>query len=193
MIMAEYQLQRHRNIGTDPDASLYTYLQAIQIAIRCILQTFALSGRKALNADPAQIRIVRAHGRDVLTNFEHFLRAQRWEGLDATMPEEWRQSAPFIHFFSYWLERYAILPLTLLARISKEDATSEDPALVSLALVEALAYAWATVQAAYLSSSTPTQAEAMKPELPQHSVLHRVDGELVALRKAVTAGPSMAQ
>ena len=108
------------------------------------------------------------------------------------MPEEWRQSAPFIHFFSYWLERYAILPLTLLARISKEDA-SGDSELVSFGLVEALAYAWATVQAAYLSSSTPTQAEAMKPELPQHSVLHRVDGELDALRKAVTAGPSMAQ
>ncbi|RPD69457.1 hypothetical protein L226DRAFT_616851 [Lentinus tigrinus ALCF2SS1-7] len=183
MIMAEHQLHRHRNVGTDPDASLYTYLQAFQIAVRCILQTYPLSGRKALNTDPEKIRILRAHGQDVLTNFEHFLRVQRWERLEATMPEEWRQSAPFLHFLSHWLERYAILPLTVLARVSRED----EPGMVSLALVEALAYAWDAAQAAYVSMSTPTQAEPMKSELPQRSVLHRVDGELDALRKAVTS------
>ncbi|KAI0718788.1 hypothetical protein C8T65DRAFT_737131 [Cerioporus squamosus] len=185
MIMTEYQLQRHRDVGTDPDASLYTYLQAIQISIRCILQTFAVSARKPLPADPSQIRTIRAHGRDILKNFEHFLRAQRWECLEATMPEEWRQSAPFLHFFSYWVERYAILPLTTLARVSREDALGE-PGLVSMGLVDALAYAWDMALAAYSSSSSLTETQPVKTELPQAAVLSRIEGELNTLRKAAT-------
>ncbi|TFK93341.1 hypothetical protein K466DRAFT_478823, partial [Polyporus arcularius HHB13444] len=184
MIMAEFQLQRHRDVGTNPDASLYTYLQAIEVSIRCILQTFAVSARKPLSADPLQIHTLRTHGRDILTDFEHFLRAQRWVGLEATMPEEWRESAPFLHFFSYWVERYAILPLTTLAKVSREDANGQ-PGMVSLGLVDALAYAWDAAQAACLSSSSPAETEPVKAELPQAAVLRRIEGELDALRKAV--------
>ncbi len=100
------------------------------------------------------------------------------------MPEEWRESAPFLHFFSYWVERYAILPLTTLAKVSREDAKGQ-PGMVSLELVDALAYAWDAAQAACFSSSSPAETEPVKTELPQAAVLRRIEGELDALRKAV--------
>ena len=184
MVMAELQMERHKNIGEDPSASLYVYLQALQIAVRCIVSVVSEHSPVIPPSTAAQIDTVRSHARDILASFEGLLRAQRWEGLQDTMPEEWKDSGPFLHFFSFWLEKFAILPLTTLARRSRH------PKLVTTGLVEALEDAWARAQAAYLP--LPSSPEATEIEKPNHGALAmgRMERELAALRAWAVTEPA---
>ncbi|KAI0754384.1 hypothetical protein C8Q80DRAFT_1266025 [Daedaleopsis nitida] len=200
MIMADGQMQHHQNIGADPNASLYIYLQCVQITIHCILYTFPYArSQGTLDASPAQVHAIRTRGREVLAKFETFLRAQCWEGVDATMPEEWRQSAPFLHFLSLWLERYAILPLTTLAELERrlgeegdsvpghraaenqDDGGMEQHDLVTTALVEALGFAW---QAARSAHPPPPRSES-GTDTRKDTRFQRIEGELGSLMSIV--------
>ncbi|TBU34342.1 hypothetical protein BD311DRAFT_351394 [Dichomitus squalens] len=179
MVMAELQMQRHRNIGEDPSASLYTYLQAFQIAIRGIVLVVSENSPVTPPPTSAQVDTILSHARDILVSFESLLRSQHWEGLQDTMPDEWKHSGPFLHFLSLWLEQFAILPLTTLANRSRHSK------LVTEGLLEALEDAWARAQAGYPPQSAPPETGQTRVPSNSASAMGRIERELETLRAYV--------